>query len=113
MMLQTEHERCDRVRAGWREVRRATFSAVSAIEEYMEHFGQLDAEKNFQHAQKLFHELASNILLYGKGSLGKEYQRMLSAQLQIDQNPATLKPIFRTLDGKAEYKCDVWRLRWL
>src|SRR5258706_13189410 len=32
MMLQTEHERCDRVRAGWREVRRSIFAATSAIQ---------------------------------------------------------------------------------
>ncbi len=32
MMLQTEHERCDRVRAGWREVRRTTFTTTSAVQ---------------------------------------------------------------------------------
>ena len=44
MMLQTEHERCDRVRAGWTEVRRATLKVTSAIQRAEQRRASPDAQ---------------------------------------------------------------------
>jgi hypothetical protein len=52
MMLQTEHERCDRVRAGWREVRRATFAATSALQWAKKKEGQTDADEYLEKAKQ-------------------------------------------------------------
>jgi hypothetical protein len=114
MMLQTEHERCDRVRAGWIEVRRATFEAATAIDEYRKKGGQPDAGKYYDDAQKAFKRLAANILLYGKGSLQKKYKSALSSNLATNPNdPNSLIPIFREMERQAERKCDRMKLRWL
>lgn len=51
MMLQSEHERCDRVRAGWREVRRANFAATSAIQFAQKMHGTPVAGEYFEEAQ--------------------------------------------------------------
>jgi hypothetical protein len=108
MMLQTEHERCDRVRAGWREVRRATFAATSAIQLAK----KMQGHANLEQAQASCQELYSTVLLYGKGNLKKEYQKQLTEKIKKGALTPLL-PIFQELDGKTEMKFATWRLRWL
>src|SRR6266404_4399406 len=68
MMLQTEHERCDRLRSGWTEVRRLTFAATSAIQRGKQKQQHPDAAEYLEKAQTLLQDLYSAILLHGKGS---------------------------------------------
>jgi hypothetical protein len=112
MMLQTEHERCDRVRAGWREVRRATFAATSAFQWAKKKQGQTDAAEYLEQAQESLQELYSTILLHGKGSLREEYRKQLNERMQAKDGMG-LMPAFNSLDGKTERKFDTWRLRIL
>jgi hypothetical protein len=112
MVLQTEHERCDKVRAGWREVRRATFATTSALQWAKAKKGQADAEQHMETAQKSLQELYSTILLHGKGPLRDEYATKLKQQMQTKDGNG-LFPIFQCLDGKAERKLDAWKLRIL
>jgi hypothetical protein len=113
MMLQTEHERCDRVRAGWREVRRAMFAVTSAFQRAKKMEGQPDAGRYLEKAQELLQELYSTILLHGKGSLREEYRKQIRETMQTRNTAAALMPIFASLDGKTERKFDAWRLRIL
>jgi hypothetical protein len=112
MMLQTEHERCDRVRAGWREVRRATFATTSALLWAKKKQGQADAEEFLEKAQASLQELYSIILLHGKGSLREEYRKQVNEKLQAKDGMGLL-PVFKGLDAKTERKFDSWRLRVL
>ena len=112
MMLQTEHERCDRVRAGWREVRRATFATTSALQWAKKKQGQPDAAEYLEKAQESLQELYSTILLHGKGSLREEYRKQLNERMQAKDGMGLL-PVFNSLDGKTERKFDTWKLRLL
>jgi hypothetical protein len=112
MMLQTEHERCDRVRAGWREVRRATFATTSALQWAKKKQVQSDAEEYLEKAQESLQELYSTILLHGKGSLRDEYTKQMKERMQAKDGMGLL-PVFQSLDGKTEKKFDTWRLRIL
>jgi hypothetical protein len=112
MMLQTEDERCDRVREGWREIRRATFAATSALQWAKKKQGQADAEAYLEKAQESLQELYSTILLHGKGSLREEYRKQLNERMQAKDGMGLL-PVFQTLDGKTERKFDTWKLRIL
>jgi hypothetical protein len=113
MMLQTEHERCDRVRAGWREVRRATFATTSAFQWAKKMEGQPDSAKYLEKARQSLQELYSTILLYGKGSLREEYRKRINEEMKANNNSMYLLPLFGSLDGKTERKFDTWRLRIL
>jgi hypothetical protein len=106
-------ERCDRVRAGWREVRRATFAVTSAFQRAKKMEGQLDAGRYLKKAQELLQELYSTILLHGKGSLREEYRMQIRETMQTQNTAVALMPIFASLDGKTERKFDTWRLRIL
>jgi hypothetical protein len=112
MMLQTEHERCDRVRAGWREVRRLTFATTTAIQWAKKMKDHADARDYLERAQTSVNELYSTILLYGKGSLREEYRTQFN---EVTKTGALmpLLPIFPSLDGKTERKFDTWKLRSL
>jgi hypothetical protein len=113
MMLQTEHERCDRVRAGWREVRRATFAVTSAFQRAKRMESDPDAGKYLEKAQELLQELYSTILLHGKGRLREEYRARIRETMQTRNTAPALMAIFASLDGKTEKKFDTWRLRVL
>jgi hypothetical protein len=118
MMLQTEHERCDRVRAGWREVRRATLASTSALQWAKKKQGQPDAQESLEKAQTSLQDLYAIVLLYGKGSLREEYRVKLNEYLKpkvdgVKVNAMGLLPIFQQLDGRAERQFDVWKLRIL
>jgi hypothetical protein len=110
MMLQTEHERCDRVRVGWREVRRATFAATSAFQLAKRMESDPHAGKYLEKAQGLLQELYSTILLYGKGRLRDEYRTRIRETMQTRNTAPALMAIFASLDGKTERKFDTWRL---
>jgi hypothetical protein len=112
MALQTEHERCDRVRAGWREVRRATFTATSTLQWAKKKQGAADADEYLEAAQGSLQELYSTVLLYGKGSLREEYRKRLNEKMKAKDGMGIL-PVFQILDGKMERKFDNWRLRIL
>jgi hypothetical protein len=112
MMLQTEHERCDRVRAGWREVRKATFAATSALQWAKKKQGQQDAAQYLEKARESLQELYSTILLHGKGSLREEYRKELNERMKAKDGMGLL-PVFNNLDGKTERKFDTWKLRVL
>jgi hypothetical protein len=110
LLLQMEHERCDRVRAGWREVRRATFSATSAIQLATKSHDHPNFEEYALAARKSVQELHSTILLYGKGPLREEYRKNLLESLKAGHPLTKLLPIFQNLDGDTEKKFVVWRL---
>jgi len=110
MMLQTEHERCDRVRAGWREVRRSTFATTTAIQSAIKNSGQPGAQSYLETAQNSTTELYSTILLYGKGALREEYRVALKESLQSQKGLRDLLNVFPQLDRKAEQKFRTWRL---
>ncbi|HVS87497.1 MAG TPA: hypothetical protein VHF01_04660 [Candidatus Acidoferrum sp.] len=110
MMWQTEHERCDRVRAGWREVRRLTFAATTTIQRAKKMQDHADAGDYLERAQTSVNELYSTILLYGKGSLREEYRKQFNGVAKTGALTPLL-PIFQTLDGKTERKFDTWKLR--
>ena len=112
MMLQTEHDRCDKVRAGWREVRRATFAATSAIQLAKRMQDAVGATDYLEKAQSSCQELYSTVLLYGKGRLKKEYKEQLTEHIKKGALMALL-PVFQGLDGKTEKKFDSWKLKWL
>src|SRR5882762_989547 len=59
MMLQSEHERCDRVRSSWREVRRLTFAVTTAIKRAKQRENHPDAEVCVETAQGLANKLSS------------------------------------------------------
>jgi hypothetical protein len=113
MMLQMEHERCDRVRTGWREVRRATFAVTSAFQRAKRMENDPDARQYLEKAQGLLQELYSTILLYGKGKLREEYRTRIRETMQAKNTAPALMAIFASLDGKTERKFDSWRLRVL
>jgi hypothetical protein len=115
MMLQTEHERCDRIRAGWREVRRATFSLTSATQwaQKKEKEGHLDAEKYADDARAALQEFYGTLLLYGKGSLRDEYQKALKKKQEENATLVQFLTIFGELDYRAEQKFATWKLVWL
>jgi hypothetical protein len=113
MMLQTEHERCDRVRAGWREVRRATFAVTSAFQRAKRMESDPNAWRYLDKAQESLQELYSTILLHGKGSLREEYRARIGETMQTRNTAPALMAIFASLDGKTERKFDTWRLRAL
>ncbi len=112
MMLQTEHERCDRVRAGWREVRKLTFATTTAIQRAKKTQDSADAGKYLESAQTSVNELYSTILLFGKGSLREEYRKQFN-EVTKTRALSPLLEIFPVLDGKTERKFDAWRLRLL
>ena len=113
MMLQTEHERCDRVRAGWTEVRRATLKVTSAIQRAEQRRASPDAQQYLEDAQDLLNQLFAAILLGGKGSLKREYMKRLNDQKNLSNNLLHFLPVFRELDIKTEKKFTAWRLRVL
>ena len=112
MMLQTEHERCDRARAGWREVRRLTFATTTAIQRAKKMKDQADAGDYLERAQTSVNELYSTILLYGKGSLREEYRKRFNETAKTGALTPLL-PVFESLDGKTERKFDICKLRIL
>lgn len=112
MMLQTEHERCDRVRAGWREVRKLTFATTTAIQRAKKTQDSADAGEYLERAQTSVNELYSTILLFGKGSLRGEYRKQFN-EVAKTRALTPLLEIFPVLDGKTERKFDAWRLRLL
>lgn len=112
MMLQTEHERCDRVRAGWREVRGATFVATTALQWAKKKQGQADGGDYLDKAKESLQQLYSTILLHGKGSLREEYRKRLREKMETKDGMGLL-PVFHDLDGKTERKFDTWKLRIL
>src|SRR5260370_19243369 len=61
MMLQTEHERCDRVRASWREVRKQTFTVTTAIQRAKQKQAHPEAERYLEEAQASVNELYSSV----------------------------------------------------
>jgi hypothetical protein len=118
MMLQTEHERCDRVRAGWREVRRATLASTSALQWAKKKQGQPDAAEYLEKAQASLQDMYAILLLHGKGSLREEYRAKLNQFMTTKVegtkvNAMGLLPVFAALDGRAERKFDTWKLRIL
>lgn len=113
MMLQTEHERCDRVRAGWREVRRATFALTSAVQWAQRKKGQPDEEQYADAARASMQEFYSTLLLHGKGSLRDDYQKELKKKQEARASMAEILTIFPALDLKAEQKFRSWTLVWL
>jgi len=113
MMLQTEHERCDRVRAGWREVRRATFALTTAAQWASKKQGSSEAQQYADDARASMQDWYGTLLLYGRGSLRDEYQRA-TKKLQAANTPLMqMLPVFGALDFKAEQKFKTWRLVWL
>ena len=69
MMLQTEHERCDRVRRGWREVSRATFTLHVRGSTWAQRKQKFpDGEEYADKARTSLQDFYSTLLLYGKGS---------------------------------------------
>lgn len=113
MMLQTEHERCDRVRAGWREVRRATFRFTSAVQWAQKKKGCPDGEEYADKARTSMQDFYSTLLLYGKGSLRDQYQKALKEKQQQGGSISEILTIFPELDYKAEQKFKTWTLVWL
>jgi hypothetical protein len=113
MMLQSEHERCDRVRASWREVRRLTFAVTTAIQRTKQREGHPDAEEYLETAQGLANELYSAVLLlYGKGKLREEYRARFMEAMKSGVL-MRLMDVFPIMDPKAVRKLDAWRLRIL
>jgi hypothetical protein len=113
MMLQTEHERCDRVRAGWREVRRATFTLTSAVHWAQKKRDLPDGQDYADKARASMQDLYGILLLYGKGSLRDEYQKTLKAKQAQNASLAEILTVFPALDCKAEQKFKTWTLVWL
>lgn len=113
MMLQTEHERCDRVRGGWREVRRATFTLTSAVQWAQRKQKFPDGEEYADKARNSLQDFYSTLLLYGKGSLRDEYQRALKTKQEQKASMAEILTVFPALDYKAEQKFKTWTLVWL
>jgi hypothetical protein len=113
MMLQTEHERCDRVRAGWSEVRRATFATTSACQWASRKKGHADEQEYGDAARASLQELYSTILLHGQGSLREEYRKALNQQMQLKASLMQMLPVFGELDNKAEKMFKTWTLVWL
>ena len=113
MMLQSEHERCDRVRSSWREVRRLTFAVTTAIQRAKQRENHPDAEVCVETAQGLANELYSAVLLlYGKGRLREEYRARFMEAMKTGVL-MRLMDVFPILDRKAVRKLDAWRLRIL
>jgi hypothetical protein len=115
MMLQSEHERCDRVRASWRDVRRLTFAVTSALQRAKQRQEEKhpDAAAYLERAQDLVNELYAAILLvYGQGKLRKEYMVRFGKAIET-LALARLAEVFPALDLKAQRKLDKWRLRIL
>src|SRR5258708_20577198 len=115
MMLQSEHERCDRVRASWREVRRLTFAVTTAIQRAKQRQDQNhpNIEAYLEEAQRLANDLYSAVLLlYGKGKLREEYRALFMEAIKTGVL-ITLMDVFPIVDPKAERKLDAWRLRIL
>ena len=113
MMLQTEHERCDRVRLGWREVRHATFTTTSAIQWASKKQGSTEAEQYADAARASLQDWYGTLLLHGHGPLRDEYQRAVR-NLQAAKTPLMqMLPVFGELDLKAERKFKAWKLVWL
>ena len=113
MMLQTEHERCDRVRAGWREVRRATFTLTSAVQWAQKKKTSPDGEEYADKARTSLQDFYSTLLLYGKGSLRDDYQRALKQKQDQKASMTEILTVFPDLDYKAEQKFKAWTLVWL
>jgi hypothetical protein len=113
MMLQTEHERCDRVRAGWREVRRATFTFTSAIQWARKKQLHADAETYEDDARAALQEFYRTLLLYGKGSLRDEYQKALKEKQEEKATLVEIASVLGEVDYKAEQKFVTWKLVWL
>jgi hypothetical protein len=113
MMLQTEHERCDRVRAGWREVRRATFTLTSAVQWAQQKQGRPDGAEYADDARASLQEFYATLLLYGKGSLRDEYQKALKKKQEEKASLAEMVAALGELDYKAEQKFATWKFVWL
>jgi len=115
MMLQSEHERCDRVRASWREVRRLTFAVTTAIQRARQRRdeGAPDSAEYLEAAQDLVTELYSSVLLlYGKGRLREEYRNRFTEAMKTGVL-LRLLDVIPIMDLKAERMLDSWRLRIL
>jgi hypothetical protein len=113
MMLQSEHERCDRVRVSWREVRRQTFALTTAIQRAKQRQEHPDGAEYLEAAQEAVNDLYSAVLLlYGKGKLREEYREKFMAAMKTGAL-MRLFDVFPVLDIKAERKLDSWRLRIL
>lgn len=115
MMLQTEHERCDRARAGWLKARAATFAATSAYQWAHAKRSRQDEEQYADAARQSLQKLYATILLYGKGPLVKKYRSAVHGMMNQQPPPtvAQMIPVFGALDGIAEQKFKTWKLVWL
>ncbi len=109
MMEQTEHERCDRVRAGWREIRRANFGSTSAIQ-------TAALKPEYENAARAaVQDFYATVLLYGQGSLLEEYREKFNELAARQPRPTLMQmlPVFEVLDNKTVEKFDTWKLVWL
>jgi len=115
MLLQSEHERCDRVRASWREVRRLTFAVTSALQRAKQRQEEKhpDGAAYLERAQDFVNELyAAVLLVYGQGKLRQEYMTRFGKAIET-LALARLVEVFPALDLKAQRKLDKWGLRIL
>jgi hypothetical protein len=62
IMLRSEHERCDRVRASWRDVRRQTFAVTIAIQRAKQRREHADGAEYLEAAKEEVNELYSAVL---------------------------------------------------
>jgi hypothetical protein len=113
MMLQTEHERCDRVRSGWREVRGASFALTSAAQWAQQKKGRPNEEEYADAARASLQAFYRTLLLYGKGSLRDDYQRALKKKQEEKATLTQMISVFEKLDPIAQQKFKTWTLVWL
>jgi len=112
MMLQTEHERCDKVREGWRDVCSAIYATTSAIQLAAQRKDWPEAQSYRDAASASAFKLYSTVKLYGKGSLRKKYEVALMEGIKT-KDVNNLMPVFAALDGQLQRKFDRRRLRVL
>jgi hypothetical protein len=112
MMLQTEHERCDKVREGWRAVCSAIYTTIFAIQLAQQRKGTTEAQKYLDAAYASARELYSTVLLHGKGSLRNEYLRVIDEGMKT-RNIVNLLPLFGECAERLDKKFDRWTLRVL
>ena len=112
MLLQTEHERCDKVREGWRAVGSAIHTTTFAIQLAQQRTGTIEAQKYLDAAYASARELYSTVMLHGKGSLRKEYLRVLNEGMKT-RNIVNLLPLFGQCADRLDKKFDKWTLRVL
>jgi hypothetical protein len=114
MVLQSEHERCERLRDSWRNVRGLTLALTSAIQRAQQKKDRQDAERYLEETQTSLQKLyAGVLLLYGKNPLREEYRKRMNEMAEANASLTSLLTIFPELDGKAERMIGAWTLRLL